>query len=206
MPATAATAKFSTAYGPWPKIPVTDAAQEPGSGFDCRMLSTTILMGHGSRMSVSVSPSTATSASVSAFQCGRTRSMILASRRDHGRDAGAAPQPVAPGSVVEGRRARWGVARCRGWLAESSHVKHARRGKVWRILGGGGGAGGGGRAGTLRKWGGAASHYTGNRPFERCSGSSSTPILQSYRGGDCPFVRRYPRKEAVCPMSRVACR
>ena len=70
------------AYGPSPKSPVTTPPSQPGSGFDCRMLSTTILMGHGSRRSVSVSPSTATSASVSAFQCGRTRSMILVVRVD----------------------------------------------------------------------------------------------------------------------------
>src|SRR4051812_6515327 len=44
------------------------------------MLSTTIAIGQGSRISATVSPSTAMSATVSAFQCGRRRrlSRILA--------------------------------------------------------------------------------------------------------------------------------
>ena len=50
---------------------------QPGNFFDCRMLSITILIGHGSRTSLKVSPSTATNARVSAFQCGRMRRAML---------------------------------------------------------------------------------------------------------------------------------
>ena len=43
-------------------------ARDPGSGLDRSTLSRMTLMGQGSRMSASVSPSTATNASVSPFQ------------------------------------------------------------------------------------------------------------------------------------------
>src|SRR5438132_4781559 len=76
MIATAATAKFSVAYLSPPRNPDTTPPIQPGSFFDCTMLSMTILMGHGWRMSAIVSPNTATSASVSAFQCGRRTTAV----------------------------------------------------------------------------------------------------------------------------------
>src|SRR5579864_1875968 len=77
MPATAATAKLSTACGFAPKILNTRRPRSPGRLFDCRTLSTMTLRGNGAEISVSVSPSTATDARVSARQCGRSKSTIV---------------------------------------------------------------------------------------------------------------------------------
>ena len=48
------------------------------------MLSTTILIGHGSSISAVVSPTTPMTANVSAFQCGRSRSTILSALGEGG--------------------------------------------------------------------------------------------------------------------------
>src|SRR3989441_7667291 len=71
MIATAATAKFSVAYLPAATPPATNASNHPGNFFDWTTLSMTTLMCQGWRTSAKVSPTTASSASVSAFQCGR---------------------------------------------------------------------------------------------------------------------------------------
>src|SRR5881396_672576 len=73
IPATAATAKFRMAIGWEPDKEATASSSHPGSFFDCRTLSTTTLIGHGSRTSASVSPSTATKASVRARQWRRRK-------------------------------------------------------------------------------------------------------------------------------------
>src|SRR6202035_4560849 len=77
MAATEATAKFNIASLLCPNIRDTIPPSQGGSFFDCRRLSTTILKGQGSMTSVNVSASTATSAIVRAFQCGRRRCPIL---------------------------------------------------------------------------------------------------------------------------------
>src|SRR5713101_4484281 len=73
MAATAATAKFRVAY----LSPANSADTRPpshrGSVFDWTTLSTITLIGHGWRMSATVSPATARSAAASVFQCGRRR-------------------------------------------------------------------------------------------------------------------------------------
>src|SRR5438034_7171152 len=84
MSATAATAKFSVAYLFPANRPSTIAPSDPGSFFDWRTLSTTTLIGHGWRMSATVSPSTASSASVSGFQCGRSSWVIRGIRVNRG--------------------------------------------------------------------------------------------------------------------------
>src|ERR1700745_4214322 len=70
-------AKFRTASLFCPKAPETKPPNQPGSFFDCRMLSMTILIGQGSRTSLKVSPSTATKARASCFQYGRMRRTTL---------------------------------------------------------------------------------------------------------------------------------
>src|SRR4051812_19993741 len=80
MRATAAIAKFSIAYGLLPNMPETAEPSQPGSFFDWSTLSTTILMGQGSSMSVMVSPNTAARATMRVFQCGRMRSPIFSVR------------------------------------------------------------------------------------------------------------------------------
>src|ERR1700676_5446850 len=75
--ATAATAKFRIATLSCPKVSETKRPIQPGSAFDCRMLSMTIFMGQGSRTSLKVSPKTAMNARVRAFQWGRMRRVIF---------------------------------------------------------------------------------------------------------------------------------
>src|SRR5215831_16122273 len=71
MRTTAKTAKLSTASALWPKILKTTSPNQPLRGFDCSTESTTTLTGHGSRTSVSVSPTTATPAIDRVIQYGR---------------------------------------------------------------------------------------------------------------------------------------
>src|ERR1700730_9578450 len=75
--ATAATAKFRIATLSCPKVSETKRPIQPGSAFDCRILSITIFMGQGSRTSLKVSPNTAMNARVRAFQWGRMRRVIF---------------------------------------------------------------------------------------------------------------------------------
>src|ERR1700747_2902383 len=75
--APAAMAKFKIASLSCPNAEVTNPCIQAGNFFDCRILSITILIGHGSRTSLNVSPNTATNARVSAFQCGQIRPVML---------------------------------------------------------------------------------------------------------------------------------
>src|SRR5258708_37361875 len=75
--ATAAIAKFKMASLSLPNAEVTNPCSHPGNLFDCRMLSIPILIGHGSRTSLNVSPNTATDSRLRAFQCGRMRRAML---------------------------------------------------------------------------------------------------------------------------------
>src|ERR1700676_728797 len=77
MIATAAPGKFRMATLSGPNIPETNGPSQRGNAFDCRMLSMTILIGQGSRISLKVSPSTAMNARVRAFQWGRMRRVIF---------------------------------------------------------------------------------------------------------------------------------
>src|SRR6266516_2191718 len=72
-----------------------NVAHPRGSVFDPRTLSMTTFTGHGSRMSASVSPTTAPSANASGFQCGRRRSATRR-RADAGFGAGAVDGRVVP--------------------------------------------------------------------------------------------------------------
>src|SRR5262245_64056321 len=80
MAARRPTAKFRVAYLLPANSVVTTGSSQSGSRFDCTTLSMTTLIGHGWRTSATVSPTTATSARVSAFQCGRSRRRMRTAR------------------------------------------------------------------------------------------------------------------------------
>src|ERR1700730_4429147 len=75
--ATAATAKFRIATLSCPKLSETKRPIQPGSAFDCRILSITIFLGQGSRTSLKVAPKTAMNARVRAFEWGRMSRVIF---------------------------------------------------------------------------------------------------------------------------------
>src|SRR2546428_6595420 len=120
MIATAATAKFSVAYLSPANTPATNASNHPGNFFDWTTLSMTTLMGQGWRTSAKVSPTTASSASVSAFQCGRRRVVMRISvngvdgdNRVHKRRNGGNGETNGADGAFEPETSRWPPHRTR---------------------------------------------------------------------------------------------